>query len=79
MKLEDLNKTLIRYVIAHKETGELFQNGRMFDQTGHAKNAWQQQYKYGKLPNWMTSPRFDDQFAYEIVKLEYTRIVEEIK
>lgn len=75
MKLEDLTLTKVQYVVREKETGELFQNGRMFDQVGHAKLAYFQDkwlWKGRKLPS-----RFDNQDVFEIVEITYERKVKE--
>lgn len=76
MILEDLNLTKTQYIIRNKETGELFQYGRMFDEVGHAKNAYYQDRWFSRQNN--LARRFDDQNKMEIVTIELNQKVMEL-
>lgn len=76
MKLEDLTLVKNQYIIRHKETGELFQYGRMFDQIGHAKNAYYQDRWFSRQNN--LPRRFDEQDKMEIVEIELNQVVTEV-
>jgi hypothetical protein len=76
MILDDLNLTKIQYIVRDKLTGELFQYGRMFDQIGHAKNAYYQDRWFSRTNN--LKRRFDDQDKLEIVEVELEQKVKEV-
>ncbi|QCQ59159.1 hypothetical protein HOV44_gp081 [Rheinheimera phage Barba5S] len=76
MKIEDLTLTKNQYIVRDKQTGELFQYGRMFDEIGHAKNAYYQDRWFSRQNN--LPSRFDDQTKMEIAKVELQQVVKEV-
>lgn len=61
--------TLTKYIIVNKVTDKILFGDRLFDKTGHAKNAFRQHTK--STNNRYRGIKFDEQEDYVIVKLEF--------